>query len=131
IAEIYRATPSELRALSRRGRAGVAAPPSTESFLPGTLSLRLAARTPLDHTGLFRFFADHAIPGLEYGDETHFARPVLLPGGPAQLEVRADAADGALMATVRLSRLADIGTAVSRIRRAFDLDADAVAIDTA
>jgi AraC family transcriptional regulator of adaptative response / DNA-3-methyladenine glycosylase II len=132
IAEIYRATPSELRALSRRGRAGVTPPPSSaESFLPGTLSLRLAARAPLDHTGLFRFFADHAIPGLEHGDEDHFARPVLLPGGPAQLEVRADASDGGLTATVRLSRLADIGTAVSRIRRAFDLDADAVAIDAA
>ncbi|GMA92296.1 hypothetical protein GCM10025869_28250 [Homoserinibacter gongjuensis] len=47
IAEIYRATPSELRALSRRGRAGVTPPPSSaESFLPGTLSLRLAARAP-------------------------------------------------------------------------------------
>jgi AraC family transcriptional regulator of adaptative response / DNA-3-methyladenine glycosylase II len=45
--------------------------------------------------------------------------------------VGADATGGALTATVRLSRLADIGTAVSRIRRAFDLDADAVAIDAA
>jgi AraC family transcriptional regulator of adaptative response / DNA-3-methyladenine glycosylase II len=128
IAEIYRATPSELRALSRRGRAGVTpgAPPPV-----GTLTLRLAARTPLDHAGLFRFFADHAVPGLEHGDETHFARPLALPGGPAHLEVRADATGGALMAIVRLSRLSDIGTAVSRIRRAFDLDADAVAIDAA
>ncbi len=128
IAEIYRATPSELRALSRRGRAGVA-PDATATA--GTLTLRLAARAPLDHAGLFRFFADHAIPGLEDGDSTRFARPVTLPGGPATIEVRPDAAGGGLVATVRLTRLADIGTAVSRIRRAFDLDADAVAIDAA
>jgi AraC family transcriptional regulator of adaptative response / DNA-3-methyladenine glycosylase II len=127
VAELYRATPSELRALSRRGRAGVAPEASTAS---GSLTLRLAARAPLDATGLFRFFADHAVPGLEHGDDTRFARPLSLPGGPAQIEVRPDAAGG-LVGTVRLHRLADIGTAVARIRRAFDLDADAVAIDAA
>src|SRR5690606_12620259 len=127
IAEIYRATPSELRRLSRRGRAGIAPEPA----LPGTLSLRLAARAPLDHVGLFRFFADHAIPGLEEGDAQRFARPLALPGGPATIEIRPDAGGGALVGTVRLSRLADIGVAVARIRRAFDLDADAVAIDAA
>lgn len=128
LGEIYRATPRELRALSRRGRAGVAAEAAPAS---GTLSLRLAARAPLDHTGLFRFFADHAVPGLEHGDDAYFARPLALPGGPAAIEVRPDATGGGLVGTVRLSRLADIGAAVARIRRAFDLDADAVAIDAA
>src|SRR5690606_26502863 len=128
IAEIYRATPSELRTPSRRGRAGVTPPDSPAA---GTLTPRLAARPPLAHAGLFRLFAAHAVPGLEQGDETHFARPLLLPGGPAHIEVRPDATGSALVGTVRLSRLADIGTAVARIRRAFDLDADAVAIDAA
>src|SRR5690606_2171926 len=41
IAEIYRATPSELRTLSRRGRAGVT---PHDSPAAGTLTLRLAAR---------------------------------------------------------------------------------------
>lgn len=125
IAQIYRSTPSELRALTRRGRAGITPAPA----VPGTLVVRLAARTPLDHAGLFRFFADHAIPGLESGDATHFTRPLALPGGPATIEVRPDGTGCGLVGTVRLTRLADIGTAVARIRRAFDLDADAEAID--
>lgn len=128
IAEIYRATPSELRALSRRGRAGAAADSDAAS---GTLTLRLAARAPLDHAGIFRFFADHAIPGLETGDDAFFARPIALPGGMASIEVRPEASGGALVASVRLARLADVGAAVARIRRAFDLDADATAIDAA
>ncbi len=128
IAEIYQATPSELRLLGRRGRAGVAVDPDATA---GSLSLRLAARTPLDHAGLFRFFADHAVPGLEHGDDASFSRPIALPGGPATIEVRPDPAAAGLLGTVRLSRLADVGTAVARIRRAFDLDADAIAIDAA
>ncbi|MCS0498026.1 helix-turn-helix domain-containing protein [Protaetiibacter sp. 10F1B-8-1] len=128
IAAVYRATPSELRALSRRGRSGARV---DETATPGELTLRLAARAPLDHPGLFRFFADHAVPGLENGDPTSFARTISLPGGPAAIEVRPDTTGGALLATVRLTRLADVGAAVSRIRRAFDLDADAVAIDAA
>ncbi len=128
ISAVYRATPSELRALSRRGRAGVPRGPDAAA---GSLALHLAARAPLDVPGLFRFFADHAIPGLEVGDDVSFARPLDLPGGPATIEVRAAATPGALRATVRLSRLADVGVAVARIRRAFDLDADAVAIDAA
>ncbi len=128
IAAVYRATPSELRALSRRGRVGS---PVDADAGAGSLTLHLAARAPLDATGLFRFFADHAVPGLESGDETSFARPLTLPGGPATIEVHADPGRAGLRATVRLSRLADVGVAVSRIRRAFDLDADAVAIDEA
>ncbi|QNO38617.1 DNA-3-methyladenine glycosylase 2 family protein [Protaetiibacter sp. SSC-01] len=128
IAAVYRATPSELRALSRRGRAGAAVDPDAAG---GALTLHLAARAPLDTAGLFRFFADHAVPGLEHGDDTSFTRPLALPGGPATIEVRADRERSGLRATVRLARLADVGVAVSRIRRAFDLDADAVAIDDA
>jgi len=129
IAEIYHATPSELRALSRRGRGGSSAPDA--DAVAGTLALRLPARAPLDHAGLFSFFADHAVPGLEEADATHLARPLALPGGIARIEVRPDPASHALRATVRLARLADVGTAVARIRRAFDLDADAAAIDEA
>mgnify|MGYP001077172703 CR=1 FL=1 len=128
IAAVYRATPTELRALSRRGRGR---PPAAPHAASGTLTLHLAARAPLDRAGLFRFFADHAVPGLEHGDETSFARPISLPGGPAAVEVRAGATVDTLLATVRLARLADVGVAVARIRRAFDLDADAVAIDAA
>lgn len=128
IATIYQATPSELRALSRRGRVGHGNPLPSDA---GALALRLPARTPVDRTGLFRFFADHAVPGVESGDEHGFRRPLELPGGRALIEVRADPSSQGFLATVTLARLSDVGTAVTRIRRAFDLDADSPAIDSA
>ena len=128
VAAIFQVTPSELRTLSRRGRASGTAPFPADA---GSLVLRLPARTPIDRTGLFRFFADHAIAGLETGDDTSFSRALHLPGGRAEIEVRADPGSAGFLATVRLARLADIGAAVARIRRAFDLDADSPAIDAA
>ncbi|TXK17351.1 Ada metal-binding domain-containing protein [Homoserinibacter sp. GY 40078] len=123
IAEIYRATPGELRALSRRGTRSPAAPDA------GELRLRLPARGPIDREGLLRFFVDHAIPGLEDADGAHFARTIGLPGGPAHIRIEADPEGTGFLCRIRLARLADVGTAVARIRRALDLDADADAID--
>jgi AraC family transcriptional regulator of adaptative response / DNA-3-methyladenine glycosylase II len=120
IAAVYRATPTELRALARRGASVVAA--------PGTISLRLPARAPFDGPGLFRFFADHAIRGFEEADDARFARPLRLPGGRADLEVRLDGAGVVLQA--RLAALSDLPTLTARVRRMFDLDADSVAIDS-
>lgn len=125
IAAVYRATPSELRALARRGGSA----PDTG----GALTLRLPARAPFDAAGLFRFFADHAIRGFEEGDATRFARPLRLPGGTATIEVRpAPGAAGqvaGVLLTARLATLADLPALTARVRRMFDLDADSVAID--
>jgi len=123
IAAVYRATPTELRALARRGAPAVSA--------GGTIVLRLPARAPFDATGLFRFFADHAIPGFESGDESRFARPLRLPGGRAEIEVTRDG-DGAhagVLLVARLTALADLPALTARVRRMFDLDADSIAID--
>jgi AraC family transcriptional regulator of adaptative response / DNA-3-methyladenine glycosylase II len=77
-----------------------------------------------------RFFADHAVQGLEVGDQTFFERRVRLPGGIAQLRLELDGAAG-ITCTARLERVADVAPLVSRVRRLFDLDADSVAIDAA
>jgi len=127
IAAVYQATPTELRALSRRGRRDL----PTLAGPSGTLTLRLPARAPIDREGLFRFLADHAIPGLETGSDSSLERPLALPGGTARAEVRVDPNGSGLLATVRLARMDDVGTAVARLRRAFDLDADSAAIDAA
>jgi len=125
IAAVYRATPTELRALARRG-----APVTTGA---GTITLRLPARAPFDGPGLFRFFADHGIRGFEEGDEAHFARPLRLPGGPAELDVRLDGPGSpdnpGVLLTAKLATLADLPALTARVRRMFDLDADSVAID--
>jgi len=87
IASIYRATPSELRAIARRGSRGHGAVPEgmgQDAMAGGELTLRLPARAPFDSVGLFRFFADHAIAGLEQGDETSYQRVLQLPGGRAR-----------------------------------------------
>jgi len=123
LAAVYRATPSELRALARRGAPATAA--------PGAITLRLPARAPFDGAGLFRFFADHAIRGLEEGDETRFVRALRLPGGRADVEVRAaePGAGAGVLLTARLASLSDLPVLTARVRRMFDLDADSAAID--
>jgi len=123
ILSVYETTPSDLRRLARRGGRAHA------SEVPSTIFLRLPARAPFDGAGLMRFFADHAIAGLETGDDTSFERAVRLPGGLAHLRLQLDG-DG-LTCTARLTSIADVSTLVARVRRLFDLDADSVAIDGA
>lgn len=77
-----------------------------------------------------RFFADHAVPGLESGDGTSFERALRLPGGIARVRLELDG-DSALTCTAQLERIGDVATLVARLRRLFDLDADSVAIDVA
>ncbi|MFC5501292.1 DNA-3-methyladenine glycosylase 2 family protein [Lysinimonas soli] len=127
IAEVYRATPSQLRAIARRGRAGdaIAADPATP------LVLHLPARAPFDGAGLMRFFADHAVVGLERGDADSFSRGLELPGGRAEVTVRLNPDRAGLIVTARLARLSDVPALSARVRRMFDLDADSVAIDEA
>ena len=123
ILAVYETTPTELRRLARRG--GRARP----TTVPSTISLRLPARAPFDGPGLMRFFADHAVTGLETGDDQTFERPIRLPGGVAQVRMTLDG-DG-IACSARLENIADVATLVARVRRLFDLDADSAAIDEA
>jgi AraC family transcriptional regulator of adaptative response / DNA-3-methyladenine glycosylase II len=133
IAAVYRATPTELRALTRRGSRGsvVEQTATRDASDAGEITLRLPARPPFDTVGLFRFFADHAIPGLEAGDDSRFERTLNLPGGPAAVKIIPDDDRPGVIVTARLHALADVPALVARIRRMFDLDADSVAIDAA
>lgn len=125
IREVYEVTPTQLRALARRGRA------RQQPAGDGTaLSIRLPAREPFDGVGLLKFFADHAIPGLELADDVAFERSVRLPGGIARLRLTVDGTAG-VRCEARLSAVADVAPLVARVRRLCDLDADSVAIDEA
>jgi len=123
ILAVHETTPTQLRVLARRGGRARAA------GVPDTISLRLPARAPFDGEGLMRFFADHAVPGLEAGDESSYERAVRLPGGVAH--VRLELESGGVRCTARLESIGDVSTLVARVRRLFDLDADSVAIDGA
>lgn len=132
IAEVYRSTPTELRRIARSGsRAMTVAAVDRIDDAATPLTLRLPARAPFDGAGLMRFFADHAVSGLEVGDETSFSRPLALPGGRANVTVRLDPERAGVIVTARLARLSDVPALSSRVRRLFDLDADSVAIDGA
>jgi AraC family transcriptional regulator of adaptative response / DNA-3-methyladenine glycosylase II len=134
ISSVYETTPTELRRLARRGRFAVTASDAATADAPGdagaAITLRLPARPPFDGEGVLSYLADHSIPGLETVTDGVFERAVRLPGGLARLAVRLDGPT-AVSVTARLDRVSDLSTLVARVRRLFDLDADAVAIDQA
>jgi AraC family transcriptional regulator of adaptative response / DNA-3-methyladenine glycosylase II len=103
---------------------------SSANVSSATVQLRLPARAPFDGSGLMRFFADHAIAGVESGDGASFRRLVRLPGGIADLELTLDGPT-AVQCTATLATLADLSSLVTRVRRFLDLDADSLAIDDA
>jgi len=135
IAEVYESTPSALR-LGRRAKAGGArsaagrVPLDSNAPRPTTITLRLPARAPFDGAGLMQFFADHAIAGLEVGTAESFARTIGLPHGSARMQVSLDG-DAGVRVSAELTDISDVSTLVARVRRLFDLDADAEGIDSA
>jgi len=116
IRTVFAATPSDLR--SRR---------KAPTGAPGRITLRLPYRGPFDAAGLLAFFAAEAIGGVEHVTATEYARTLRLPHGTAT--VRLTPADGHVGCSLRLTDLRDLGSAVNRVRRLFDLDADPQAVD--
>ncbi|WP_158888672.1 DNA-3-methyladenine glycosylase 2 family protein [Amycolatopsis anabasis] len=127
IREVFAVTPSQLRAAASgvRRRAGTTA---TEVKAGARLSLRLPFRAPLDAAGVLRFFADRAVPGVEdvAADGGGYGRTLRLPHGTgaAWLTPR----DGHVRCDLRLADVRDLSSAVTRVRRLLDLDADPAAV---
>jgi AraC family transcriptional regulator of adaptative response / DNA-3-methyladenine glycosylase II len=143
IREIYGCTPTELRRRvpGRKSRFGPVARPGipwrvpaadAEGGAPGGVSLRLAFRPPYARTAIFDFLQDRLIGGVEemVGDrgDREYRRTLRLPQGTGIAEVR-ERSDGDWLETrLHLAELRDLTTAVGRIRRLFDLDADPCAV---
>ncbi|MCO8272372.1 helix-turn-helix domain-containing protein [Actinoplanes sp. TRM 88003] len=117
ILEVYAQAPSTLR--ERR---------TVTVGEPGTISLRLAYRSPLHAPALLDFLGTRALPGVEERDGTTYRRGLTLPHGSATVSL--SPADRWVSATLRLSDVRDLAPAVARCRRLFDLDADPEAVDT-
>lgn len=128
IAAVYERTPTALRASGAPRRRMDGGTETTDQVT--TVTLRLPARAPFDGAGLMRYFADHAIRGVEEGDGTSFSRRVRLPRGTAHLTIELDGVAG-ITCVARLDDVADVAPLVTRVRRLFDLDADSSAIDAA
>ncbi|OIK23797.1 DNA-3-methyladenine glycosylase 2 family protein [Streptomyces malaysiense] len=131
VREVFALSPSELR---RRVPAGRAVGDST----PGTLSLRLPFRAPLNPSNLFGHLAATAVPGVEEwlphspnggggASSGAYRRTLRLPYGHGivSLSPRPDH----IACRLTLSDLRDLAVAIGRCRRMLDLDADPVAVD--
>ncbi|MDQ0634598.1 AraC family transcriptional regulator of adaptative response / DNA-3-methyladenine glycosylase II [Arthrobacter pascens] len=123
VAEVFAMTPTALRATAKHSKPAAAAT---------ALTLSLPYREPFD-PGIFSFLAARAIPGIEAGTPTSYARTLRLPHGDARFSVDydADTPGRPLTLAVGAVDLRDLPALLSRVRRLFDLDADPVAIDTA
>ncbi|MGH3433988.1 MAG: bifunctional transcriptional activator/DNA repair enzyme AdaA, partial [Thermocrispum sp.] len=127
VQEVFDSTPSQLRARRRRA----ARPAAHEEGASVELSLRLPFRGPYDAAGVFGFLAARAVPGVEAAEDGDYARALRLPHGTATARVRPPADDSArhVDCVLRLSDMRDLSSAVARLRRLLDLDADPNAVD--
>ncbi|WP_373466033.1 DNA-3-methyladenine glycosylase 2 family protein [Streptomyces sp. V3I8] len=153
IRTVYATTPTGLRATAHRsgahrsgahrggatrGRAdrGDACPSATPS---AGITLRLAHRGPYQAAAVFDLLGAGAVPGVEEvtgapGSRT-YRRTLRLPYGTGTAAVGERPAgasahgSGWLDARLHLTDLRDLTTAVQRLRRLFDLDADPYAVD--
>ncbi|MFD7977498.1 DNA-3-methyladenine glycosylase 2 family protein [Streptomyces sp. NPDC059071] len=128
IRAVYARTPTELRAES-----GTGAGPRTA--LAAGVPLRLAHRGPYAAGEVFDLLAAEALPGVEEvvgapGART-YRRTLRLPYGTGIVSVderTPGRGGGWLEARIHLTELRDLTTAVQRLRRLFDLDADPYAV---
>lgn len=122
VRSVFAETPGALRARS-------SPEPRADTTAGASVSLRLAFRSPFVASELFSFLGARAVPGVEEGTALRYARTLSLPRGSGVATVLAPCEDEQFCrATVRLEDLRDLTTAVRRLRRLFDLDADPAAV---
>lgn len=119
VREVFATTPTHLREQAQRGSEPGAAG-------SGSLALRLPYRKPFDARGILAFLARRAIDGVEDASSEHYTRALDLPHATGVATLRP--AEGHISATLKLTDMRDLGTAVSRLRRLLDLDADPQAV---
>jgi AraC family transcriptional regulator of adaptative response / DNA-3-methyladenine glycosylase II len=108
-------TPTQMRGRRRPG-------PAT-----GRITVRLAVRQPFHAEALVDFLRAHVVPGVEAVDGRTYARVLRLPHGLGAMA--ATIHDDRVALELELVDLRDMSTAVGRVRRMLDLDADPLAID--
>lgn len=125
IRAVYARTPTALRAEAGSGAGACTA-------LAAGVPLRLAHRGPYAAGEVFDLLAAEAVPRVEEvvgapGART-YRRTLRLPYGTGVVSVDERSAGRWLDARIHLTELRDLTTAVHRLRRLFDLDADPYAV---
>lgn len=116
--EVFGATPTEMRSRVQRRD-------DTPSGA-GTVQLRLPFRAPCDAFGVLRFLSQRALEGLEEAGPDHYTRSLRLAYGTGVATLRPQ--EKYVACTLQLTDLRDLGSAVTRLRRLLDLDADPIAV---
>ncbi len=111
---LYKVTPSELR----RGGNGT----------PGSLSLNLSYRPPMQSEALMGFLAPRAIPGVEEVVDGSYRRSIRFGSGFAIIDLRQSSGD-AFELTLETDQMGPLARVVQQARRLLDLDADPRIID--
>lgn len=119
---IYAATPSELRRTSR-GHG-----PRVDGGLT-FVDLTLPVRQPFCACNVFGHLIATAIDGVETFHDGTYHRTLRLPGGHGVVSLRP--ATRGVEARIGVSDIVQLPTALARVRRLLDLDADPVAVDEA
>lgn len=123
IREVFADTPTGLRRRTRgahaRGRGERAA-----------IELSIPFREPFAGDELIEFLRVRAVEGVETVNEGSYSRVLALPHAPGRVSVGGTSANK-LRARFELGDARDLGSAVERVRRLFDLDSDPVAADAA
>ncbi|MEV0526256.1 AlkA N-terminal domain-containing protein [Streptomyces sp. NPDC050439] len=137
IRAVYALTPTALRAAAPRGGGAGQATPAAG------VPLRLAYRGAYQAGAVFDLLAEEAVAGIEQVSGARGGKPGGKPGGRTYrrtlrlpygtgivaVEESDHGVGGWLDARLHLTDLRDLTTAVQRLRRLFDLDADPYAVD--
>jgi AraC family transcriptional regulator of adaptative response / DNA-3-methyladenine glycosylase II len=142
VREVFGATPTQLRALSRTPSAASPGALSAVDTTRTTLTLRLPFRGPLCPDNLFGHLVATAVPGVEEWRDGAYRRTLTLPNGHGIVALRpprepdsrwgaTGTTSGGVQCRLAVTDLRDLPVAISRCRRLLDLDADPVAVDDA
>ncbi|MFK7894387.1 MAG: AlkA N-terminal domain-containing protein [Myxococcota bacterium] len=124
VREVYGTSPSALRARRRGKPTHIGAEESR-----GAIEITLRYRPPFAWDALLVFFRLRAIPGVEQVTPDCYARTVRMPEGSGLIEVRNDVGRSCLRVSYWGKGLVGLIELQGKLRRVFDLDADAEAID--
>ncbi|WP_030715380.1 AlkA N-terminal domain-containing protein [Streptomyces sp. NRRL F-2580] len=123
VREVFALSPSDLRERAVKAGRHKNDPPR----IPGTISLRLPFRTPLNPDNLFGHLAATAVPGVEEWRDGAYRRTLRLPHGTGVVALTPQ--PDHIGCRLALTDLRDLTIAISRCRWMLDLDADPEAVD--